>query len=133
MSRGPGTRIVGEVDHGHHTVAGRRVHITESVWNGGAGSSFEVTNSESGETLTMDEAFDEMPSRSEVRDLVLAARDQYGYIDYSKPERDDPEPYSIVERDEGQFMVYDGPHMTGPYASSDEAEIAFDTLEGNTS
>ena len=133
MSREPGTKVTDRIGHGRHTVAGTEVEITELAWNGTDGRSFEVERVSDGFTLTMDEAFDEMPSRSQVRDLVLAERDKYGYIDWSKPERDDPAPYSVAERDEGQFMVYDGPHMTGPYSSRDEAEAAFDTLEGNAS
>jgi hypothetical protein len=42
MNRRPGTRVIEEIDHGTRTVNGTPVQITELVWNGHAGSSFEV-------------------------------------------------------------------------------------------
>jgi hypothetical protein len=75
---------VDEIDHGHRTVAGVPVRIIESVWNGGVGSSFEVYRRDTGDCLTMDEAFDAMPDDDQIRELIEAPRDEYGGIDWSQ-------------------------------------------------
>lgn len=82
MSKGPGTRVIEEIDHGTRTVAGTAVKITELVWNDTDGRSFEVERVSDGETLTMDEAFDDMPDDDAIEFLITAPRDRYGYIDY---------------------------------------------------
>lgn len=80
MSREPGTRVIDEIDHGTRTVAGVEVKITELVWNGTDGRSFEVERVSDGECLTMDEAFDDMPGDDAIKYLITAPRDRYGYI-----------------------------------------------------
>jgi len=73
--RGPGTRVISEIGHGTRTVAGVEVRITELVWNDTDGRSFEVERVSDGETLTMDEAFDDMPDDDQIRELITAPRD----------------------------------------------------------
>ena len=76
--RAPGTRIVDTVGHAPRVVSRQVVWVVEQVWNGGA-RSFEV-HAGAGETevdLTVDGAFDEMPTDEDIAGL-LAATDSCG-------------------------------------------------------
>jgi hypothetical protein len=83
MTREPGTKVTETIDHGTRVVDGTEVSISELVWNGHAGSSFEVERASNGQTLTMDEAFDTMPDDDQIRYLLTAPRDEDGCIDLS--------------------------------------------------
>ncbi len=115
MARGPGTRVIEEIDHGTRTVNDVEVRILEEVWNGGAGSSFEVYRVNTAACLTMDEAFDDVPDDDTIADLIEAPRNKDGFIDYTEPS------VTFGERDEGQWFAYRGGLMQGPYPSETTA------------
>jgi hypothetical protein len=66
---GPGKKIIDEIPRGQRVIDDVTVEITELVWNGGAGSGFDVSTID-GELLTVDWSFDEMPSDDGIRELI---------------------------------------------------------------
>ncbi len=62
-------RIIDEIEHSTRTVAGIPVRIREVVWED-QGRSFEVHRVDTGEELTVDGCFDEMPTDEQLGELL---------------------------------------------------------------
>ncbi len=63
------SKIVSRVEHGTRVVAGVQVQVTELLWTD-AGHSFEVHRVDTGEDLTEDGCFDDLPTDDQIEDLL---------------------------------------------------------------
>jgi len=70
------SRIIRDVDRGTRVVADVEIRITERLWDDG-GRSIEVHRVDTGDDLTEDECFDEMPSDEQIQALLDRRQPQW--------------------------------------------------------